>query len=96
LLPVAIEGAGKTEHWAQPESLTEIPAIDPQAVHILSPFDPLIIQRKRLRMFFDYEHRFEAYLPKGKRVHGYFGLPILVALFLSRPYCHRRPTSVLT
>ena len=47
-------------------------------VHILSPFDPLIIQRKRLQLFFDYEHRFEAYVPKEKRLFGYFALPVLV------------------
>jgi hypothetical protein len=47
-------------------------------VHILSPFDPLIIQRKRLKLFFDYDHRFEAYVPKEKRVLGYFALPVLV------------------
>jgi uncharacterized protein YcaQ len=47
-------------------------------VHILSPFDPLIIQRKRTHLFFDYEHRFEAYVPKEKRQFGYFALPVLV------------------
>ena len=47
-------------------------------VHILSPFDPLINQRKRLHLFFDYEHRFEAYVPKEKRLFGYFALPVLV------------------
>ena len=47
-------------------------------VHILSPFDPLIIQRKRMHLFFDYEHRFEAYVPKEKRLFGYFALPVLV------------------
>jgi uncharacterized protein YcaQ len=47
-------------------------------VHILSPFDPLIIQRKRTHLFFDYEHRFEAYVPKVKRRFGYFALPVLV------------------
>ena len=47
-------------------------------VHILSPFDPLINQRKRLHLFFDYEHRFEAYVPKEKRVFGYFAQPVLV------------------
>ena len=47
-------------------------------MHILSPFDPLIIQRKRLQLFFGYDHRFEAYLPKEKRVFGYFALPVLV------------------
>ena len=47
-------------------------------MHILSPFDPLIIQRKRLQQLFAYEHRFEAYVPKAKRVLGYFALPVLV------------------
>jgi len=47
-------------------------------VHILSPFDPLIIQRKRTHLVFDYEHRFEAYVPKEKRKFGYFALPVLV------------------
>ena len=47
-------------------------------VHILSPFDPLIIQRKRTELFFGYGHRFEAYVPKEKRVFGYFALPVLV------------------
>ncbi len=77
LVPVAIEGAGKLEHWASPEILADIPETTP-GVHILSPFDPLIIQRKRLKLFFDYEHVFEAYVPKEKRVYGYLGLPVLV------------------
>ena len=47
-------------------------------MHILSPFDPLIIQRKRTELFFGYDHRFEAYVPKEKRVFGYFALPVLV------------------
>jgi uncharacterized protein YcaQ len=46
-------------------------------VHILSPFDPLIIQRKRLELFFGYTHLFEAYVPKEKRQFGYFALPVL-------------------
>jgi uncharacterized protein YcaQ len=77
LVPVAIEGAGKLEHWAEPQTLADVPAAA-QGVHILSPFDPLVIQRKRLQLFFNYEHRFEAYLPKEKRLYGYFGLPVLV------------------
>src|SRR3954470_5194774 len=77
LVPVAIEGAGKQEHWARPEVLAaHMEASD--LVHILSPFDPMIIQRKRTHLFFDYEHRFEAYLPKEKRRFGYFALPVLV------------------
>jgi uncharacterized protein len=77
LRPVALEGAGKQEHWAASEILESSGDAASQQVHILSPFDPLIIQRKRTHLFFDYEHRFEAYVPKEKRVFGYFALPVL-------------------
>jgi uncharacterized protein len=78
LVPVALAWAPNVEHWARPEIL-DLDADCRQAmVHILSPFDPLIIQRKRLAQYFDYEHRFEAYLPKDKRLLGYFALPVLV------------------
>lgn len=79
LLPVHIEGHDKVQHWTAPDTLDTIPhAGAQQLVHILSPFDPLVIQRKRLNMFFGYEHRFEAYVPPAKRVLGYFALPVLV------------------
>lgn len=78
LVPVTIDGAGKTGHWARPEVLEPGPLPEAGLVHILSPFDPLIIQRKRLKLFFGYSHAFEAYLPKEKRVYGYFGLPVLM------------------
>ncbi|WP_024506657.1 crosslink repair DNA glycosylase YcaQ family protein [Bradyrhizobium sp. ARR65] len=78
LVPVMLEGAGKQEHWARPEFLEEKGEGAPELVHILSPFDPLIIQRKRTGLFFGYEHRFEAYVPKHKRQFGYFALPVLV------------------
>jgi uncharacterized protein YcaQ len=77
LVPVALEGAGKQEHWAAPATLESSSDAASEQVHILSPFDPLIIQRKRTHLFFDYEHRFEAYVPREKRVFGYFALPVL-------------------
>ncbi|MGB6105919.1 MAG: crosslink repair DNA glycosylase YcaQ family protein [Pusillimonas sp.] len=77
LVPVAIDGAGKVEHWSASETLAAAPG-ETAGVHILSPFDPLIIQRKRLKLFFDYEHVFEAYVPREKRIYGYLGLPVLV------------------
>jgi len=77
LIPVQVEGVGRLEHWVPPDALAlPVPAEEP--VHILSPFDPLIIQRKRLRLFFDYEYRFEAYVPRDKRVFGYFVCPVLI------------------
>jgi uncharacterized protein YcaQ len=77
LVPVELEGAGTLQHWARPEALEAFDA-GSERVHILSPFDPLIHQRKRLQLFFDYEHRFEAYVPREKRLFGYFAQPVLV------------------
>ena len=77
LTPVRLDGL-KPEFWASPEDLeAPLAAPDPGRVHILSPFDPLTIQRKRLSALFGYEHRFEAYVPPDKRVLGYFALPVL-------------------
>jgi len=78
LVPVALDGAGKQEHWAAPATLDDVGEADGGLVYILSPFDPLIIQRKRTKLFFGHEHRFEAYVPKEKRLLGYFALPVLV------------------
>lgn len=76
LMPVAIEDS-TVPHWI-PREAAEPGVPQPELVHILSPFDPLIIQRKRLKLVFGYAHAFEAYLPKEKRVFGYFGLPVLI------------------
>src|SRR5258705_1107861 len=78
LVPVAVEDAGKQQHWAPPEALESTGEGASELVYILSPFDPLIIQRKRTELFFGYGHRFEAYVPKEKRLFGYFALPVLV------------------
>ncbi len=78
LISVRIEGAEPVEHWMEPDQLDACTDVVSDAVHILSPFDPLVIQRKRLALFFGYEHRFEAYVPKDRRVLGYFALPVLV------------------
>jgi uncharacterized protein YcaQ len=73
---VEIEGGG--QHWARPETLEATLGLDRGLVHLLSPFDPLVNQRKRLKLIFGYDHLFEAYLPKAKRRFGYFALPVLV------------------
>ena len=79
LLPVALGIEGAPPHWITPEAAADPPApVDPRAVHILSPFDPLVIQRKRLGLLFGYDHVFEAYVPEARRRFGYFALPVLV------------------
>ncbi|HZY67418.1 MAG TPA: crosslink repair DNA glycosylase YcaQ family protein, partial [Devosia sp.] len=71
-------GESSAPHWVAPEVLDGLPEPAPPLVHILSPFDPLIIQRARLKLFFGYEHVFEAYVSKAKRQFGYFTLPVLI------------------
>ena len=77
LVPVALEGAEKAPHWMAADAEPP-PAPAEDLVHILSPFDPLVINRRRLARFFGYEHLFEAYVPAAKRKLGYFALPVLV------------------
>jgi uncharacterized protein len=45
--------------------------------HILSPFDNLIIQRKRLNDLFNFEYIIECYIPAHKRKYGYYCMPVL-------------------
>ena len=90
LVPVALKAGARRSTGRRAETLEAGPAPAEELVHILSPFDPLIIQRKRLKVFFDYEHRFEAYVPKEKRVFGYSPCPCSSATRSSPPSTSRR------
>ncbi|MCM1946346.1 winged helix DNA-binding domain-containing protein [Streptomyces sp. G2] len=75
LVPVTVEGWGKPA-WADPAAL----ATEPRGRHrttLLSPFDSLVWERARTERIFGFTHRLEAYVPKPKRVHGYFAMPVL-------------------
>jgi len=49
----------------------------PDGIRLLSPFDPVIRDRKRLARLFGFEYRFEAFVPARQRRHGYYVLPVL-------------------
>ncbi|MCD9028815.1 winged helix DNA-binding domain-containing protein [Luteimonas sp. BDR2-5] len=47
------------------------------AVRLLTPFDPLVWDRRRFELLWGWRYRFEAYTPAPKRQLGYYALPLL-------------------
>jgi uncharacterized protein len=74
---VAVTVAGWDEPaWADPQALAT-PVRGRHRTTLLSPFDSLIWDRKRTPRLFAFEHFIEAYVPKPKRIHGYYAMPLL-------------------
>ena len=73
---VAVEVDG----WSQPAFL-DAKARLPRQVEIkalVSPFDPLLWDRRRTERLFGFRYRIEIYTPAHKRQHGYYVVPFLL------------------
>jgi uncharacterized protein YcaQ len=70
--------AGGIDYYALPASLELLSKPWARSkLKILSPFDNLLIQRKRMHALFGFDYLIECYVPAAKRQYGYFSLPIL-------------------
>ncbi len=55
----------------------EIPLKPTTGVKFLTPFDPVVWDRNRFEHLWGWQYRFEAYVPKEKRIRGYYAMPLL-------------------
>lgn len=77
ILPVSIVGTpAKSIYYSTAAHLELTFEANPHAV-ILSPFDSMVIQRKRLQRLFSFDYQIECYVPAPRRKFGYFCLPLL-------------------
>jgi uncharacterized protein YcaQ len=76
IAPVLLEGkrAFAVLDW---ERRAERAGDAPARMRLLSPFDPVIRDRKRALRLFGFDYRFEAFVPAPLRKHGYYVLPLL-------------------
>ena len=66
---------GHTWYWPAGEVIPGGEA--PDTVRLLAPFDPVVWDRRRFELLWDWAYRFEAYTPEPKRKLGYYALPLL-------------------
>ncbi|HXC08641.1 MAG TPA: crosslink repair DNA glycosylase YcaQ family protein [Steroidobacteraceae bacterium] len=64
-------------YWPAGDSPRSVRWQPDEDVRLLTPFDPVVWDRRRFELFWGWAYRFEAYTPAPKRKLGYYALPLL-------------------
>ena len=62
-------------YWPADEDPEQFATDD--TVRLLTPFDPIVWDRRRFELLWGWMYRFEAYTPVAKRIRGYYAMPLL-------------------
>jgi hypothetical protein len=84
IVPCALvdDGGRRTPGWVRPQDLElaeRLQRVRPRKDRgvLLSPFDPLLWDRRRVTKLFAFDQVLEIFKPAGQRVYGYYCLPVL-------------------
>lgn len=78
LCQLQVRGDSNAPQYARPDDVQATASgRATRRVHLLSPFDNLVIRRPWLQRLFDFDYTIECYVPAPKRRYGYFCLPVL-------------------
>jgi hypothetical protein len=89
ILPCALQGAvgRKISGWIRPSDLSlaaRLTRVRPRQDRgvLLSPFDPVLWDRRRVGLLFGFDQVLEIFKPAARRVYGYYCLPVLAGEYL--------------
>lgn len=68
---------GREWIWPAAEDPLSLRDARDDRVRLLAPFDPIVWDRPRFEIFWNWAYRFEAYTPPAQRKLGYYALPLL-------------------
>ncbi|NVK34967.1 MAG: winged helix-turn-helix domain-containing protein [Rhodobacteraceae bacterium] len=82
VIEVLIEGCGQhapRKALSRPETLEVAQKLEAPTsrLRILSPFDPMLRDRKRALRLFNFDYRIEIFVPEPQRKYGYYVFPVL-------------------
>jgi uncharacterized protein len=69
---------GITWYWPADENPSSRRHAPDEALRLLAPFDPVVWDRRRFELLWNWAYKFEAYTPAQKRQFGYYALPLLL------------------